>query len=88
LWPIVPPSTLDDTIDARSEAVALTALHKRPDNRYPSMKEMLHDLDDLRAGGGGTVFCHRPIAEPDAYEPQGPVAKGAPIEPPARRRLV
>lgn len=77
LFPVPSLLEVDAAIDPRLDAITRTAMRKRPENRYASMTEMLHDLEDLRAARGGAAFAERAIVEPDVYEPVGMIAKGA-----------
>ena len=45
--PIPPPSWLVDDLDRRLDAVVVRATKKAPENRYPSMKALLSDLDAI-----------------------------------------
>ncbi|MEZ4300635.1 MAG: serine/threonine-protein kinase [Polyangiaceae bacterium] len=69
-----PPRELNPEIPEDLAAIITTALRKRPYNRYPSMDRMLTDLEIFRARRGTPMFAHKPIAPPDTYEPQGPIA--------------
>jgi eukaryotic-like serine/threonine-protein kinase len=71
--PVPPPSWLLDGLDPDLEAVVLRAVSKHPDNRYPSVDELLGDLETLMGLGpmGGRLFAlgARPRAA-DVYIPQ------------------
>jgi len=43
--PIIPPSRLNVRVDPLLDQCLLRALDLKPENRYPSAKEMLHDLN-------------------------------------------
>jgi len=43
-----PPETLDDSIPPQISRIVLRALEKDPERRYPSVHEMLRDLEKLR----------------------------------------
>ena len=77
LLPPTPPRHWAQDIDPRLETIVTAALRKRPENRYPSMKKMVADLEIVRARRDVPLFAERVIAEPDIYEPVGPIAKGA-----------
>jgi serine/threonine protein kinase len=55
------------------EAMILHALHKRPDNRYPSMEAFVEDLDRVTAGRPPRLALQPPSA-PDVYSPVTPFA--------------
>ena len=65
-----PPSWLEDDLDPRVERVILTATRKNPDNRYPSMQELLDDLDALIGVSESEVSQRPPPVGPDAYPPR------------------
>ena len=68
--PAPPPSWLDEGMDPMIERVILSAMRKRPENRYETMAAMLDDLEraaHLREGG---PHGHRLVTEPDVFEPQ------------------
>ncbi len=77
LLPPTPPRHWNPAVDARLETIVTSALRKMPENRYPSMKKMLADLEIVRARRTVPLFAERAIKEPDIYEPVGPIAKGA-----------
>lgn len=74
LLPPRPPEEVNPELDRDVAAIITAAMRKRPYNRYPSMDKMLTDLETVRAQRGSPRFAHKPIALPDAYEPQGPIA--------------
>ncbi len=77
LEPLVPPADRDASIDALDSAILLTAMRKRPSNRYASMREMKDDLEAVRAKASTVQALTKPIQEPDVYEPATPLAEGA-----------
>lgn len=77
LDPVVPPGERDPSIDPRLSAIILTAMRKRPENRYTTMRVMKNDLEVVRAGPGGVLAETRAPVEPDVYEPKTPIAEGA-----------
>ena len=77
LDPVVPPRERDASIDPRLAAILLTAMRKRPANRYATMREMKADLEIVRAGEGNVAAETKAVQEPDVYEPQTPLAAGA-----------
>ena len=67
--PAPPPSWLDEGMDPMIERVILSAIRKRPENRYETMAAMLDDLErasHLREGG---PHGHALVREPDVFEP-------------------
>jgi eukaryotic-like serine/threonine-protein kinase len=72
--PPVPPSSIDPEIDPRIEAVILTAMRKLPRNRYPSMEDLLEDLQRLRKERDGEP-ASATLLETDVYVPQSAYAK-------------
>ena len=67
--PAPPPSWLDEGMDPMVERVILSAIRKRPENRYPTMEAMLADLEraaHLREGG---PHGQKLVTEPDVFEP-------------------
>ncbi|MEO7094741.1 MAG: serine/threonine-protein kinase, partial [Polyangiales bacterium] len=68
--PAPPPSWLDEGMDPMIERVILSAMRKRPENRYDTMAAMLDDLErasHLREGGPHG----KPLVnEPDVFEPR------------------
>lgn len=77
LDPVVPLTERDPTVDERVSAILLTAMRKRPDNRYSTMRAMKEDLEIVRAGKGEVAAASKRIQEPDVYEPVTPIARGA-----------
>jgi eukaryotic-like serine/threonine-protein kinase len=77
LCPILPPTTHDPALDPRLNAIVMTAMRKRPDNRYATMREMKADLEVVRAGDGGVLATEKAVQEPDVYEPVSLIAQGA-----------
>jgi serine/threonine-protein kinase len=66
------PSEVAPDIDARTEAVIMTATQKDPANRYPSMQELFDDLG--RLAQRDAALHARPVDE-DAYQPQSQMGK-------------
>jgi serine/threonine-protein kinase len=71
------PTELRPGLDPRLEAVILTALRKRPENRYPSMSALFEDLERILGQREGGVSPRPVVAAPDHYEPVGRSARGA-----------
>jgi len=72
-----PPTGVRPGLDPRLEVVILTALRKRPDNRYPSMAALLEDLERILGQREGEL---RPLplrSAPDEYQPVGRSARDA-----------
>ena len=69
-----PATAIVPGLDPRLEAIIETALHKLPRNRYPSMEDMLEDLERLLGQRSGNLAASSPF-EPDVYRPQGAYAK-------------
>jgi eukaryotic-like serine/threonine-protein kinase len=72
--PPAPPSSLDPAIDRRIETVIMTAMRKLPRNRYPSMEDLLEDLQRLRKEKAGEI-ASASVFEADVYVPQSAYAK-------------
>jgi len=53
--PPPPPRTVNDQIPAALENVILRGLQKEPAQRYQSVEEMAHDLDEVSAGYEATA---------------------------------
>lgn len=76
--PAPPPTWLNESIDPGTEAVILRAMRKHPENRYPSMRALMDDLDALvglsprrdRVVVGGPL-----VHDPDVYRPQNPKSR-------------
>jgi serine/threonine-protein kinase len=71
------PAILKPGVDPRFEAVILTALRKRPENRYPSMSLLLEDLERILGRREGDVAPGPLRATPDRYQPVSPMAREA-----------
>ncbi len=70
------PSLAKPGLDPRLEAVILTALRKRPENRYPTMAAMAEDLERILGQRGGSVEPGPLRLEPDLYTATNPSAQG------------
>ena len=73
--PPAPLSWLAEEIEPDLEAIVMRALSKAPENRYPSMTELIADLRSYRSGG--LLFARLPLSEPDAYLPRSANARAA-----------
>ncbi len=71
------PSLVKPGIDPRLEADILTAMRKRPENRYPSMTALEEDLERILGLRDGAVVPAPVRREPDCYEAVSPSARGA-----------
>jgi serine/threonine-protein kinase len=70
-----PASWLVDQLDEGIDTLILTAVRKNPENRYPSMRAMLEDIERLISGAAPRgVPLHR---TPDAYEPRSALGRSA-----------
>ena len=67
------PSTLVRALDLRVEQLILTTIRKLPRNRYPSMEDLLVDIDRILDSSTGDVGV--PPWEDDVYVPQTPYAR-------------
>jgi serine/threonine-protein kinase len=77
LSPAPPPSWLNEAMDPRIELVMLTAMRKHPENRYPTMDDLLADMEII-LGLRPEQPVARPLQrDPDRYEPQTPRAREA-----------
>jgi len=66
--PMPPPSWLVDGLDPGLEAIVLRCTRKHPDNRYPSMRAVLEDLECV---ANGTPISDLPLQrEPDLFKPR------------------
>jgi serine/threonine-protein kinase len=66
--PLPPPSWLVDDLDPGLELIVLRCTRKHPDNRYPSMSAVLHDLECV---ANGTEVSALPLQrEPDLFKPR------------------
>jgi serine/threonine-protein kinase len=68
------PSAKVPELDARVEAVILTAMRKLPRNRYPSMEDFLEDIDRLIQGNLDELAAGI-LWETDVYRPQSAYAR-------------
>lgn len=71
------PSSRCPGLDPRIDRVVLAMLRKRPDNRYPTMQALLEDVERLLGERAGEIAPPPLVIEPDAYEPQNPMARTA-----------
>jgi eukaryotic-like serine/threonine-protein kinase len=69
-----PPSSHVPMLDPRLETIIQTAMRKLPRNRYPSMEDMLEDLERLLGQRTGNLAAGTTL-EADVYRPQGAYAK-------------
>jgi eukaryotic-like serine/threonine-protein kinase len=69
------PSLLEPTVDPRLEAVILTAIRKRPENRYSTMTALGEDLERILGQREGTVVPAPLARAPDLYEAITPSAR-------------
>jgi serine/threonine-protein kinase len=73
--PTPPPSWLIEHIDPDLEQVILRCVRKHPDNRYPSMRHVLEDLESIAAGG---EISELPLKrDPDVYKPRNSLGRQA-----------
>jgi len=75
---VAPPRPRDvrPDLDPRLEAVILTAMRKRPENRYPSMQALLEDIERILGERGGDLLASAPSPRaPDLYVPVIPFAQ-------------
>jgi serine/threonine protein kinase len=71
------PTLIRPGLDPRLEAVILTALRKRPENRYPTMAALGDDLDRILGQRDGAVVPAPWSLVPDLYEAVIPTARAA-----------
>jgi serine/threonine-protein kinase len=77
---VEPPPPLaerDPALAGPLDQVVRTALRKRPDNRHPSMAELLADLERVAEGASDELFAGPPHHEPDMYVPTSSFARHA-----------
>lgn len=77
LSPAPPPSWLNDAMDPRIERIMLTAMRKHPENRYPTMEDLLVDMEIILGMSPGQPSARPLEHDPDRYEPQTPRAREA-----------
>jgi serine/threonine protein kinase len=70
-----PPSWLVDQLDQSIDTLVLTAVRKHPDNRYPTMKALLEDIERVSNGQPARGVELRRL--PDLYEPKSELGKSA-----------
>lgn len=63
------PSRVRPGLDLRIDDVILTAMRKRPENRYPTMAALLEDLERILGRREGPVMEGPMRVLPDLYEP-------------------
>ncbi len=73
--PTPPPSWLVDGMDGELEAIVLRCVRKHPDNRYPSMRAVLDDLE--RVANGEEISDLPLVRDPDVYKPHNLSAREA-----------
>ncbi|GIW72332.1 MAG: hypothetical protein KatS3mg102_1874 [Planctomycetota bacterium] len=77
--PVVPPHQLRPEIPESVSAIVCRMLAKSPEDRYPTAKELLHDLERVREGATLTVALPARAAEQPAAawgeEPLPPMAE-------------
>jgi eukaryotic-like serine/threonine-protein kinase len=73
--PAPPPSWLHESLDPRLEAIILTALRKRPENRYASMVDLIADLDRILGVRAGRKTGLGLRHAPDVYAPTSEKAR-------------
>jgi serine/threonine-protein kinase len=71
------PAALRPGLDPRLEAVILTCLRKRPENRQPTMAAVAEDLERILGERGGEVAEGPLRATPDLYQAVKPNARAA-----------
>jgi serine/threonine-protein kinase len=71
------PSRLKPGLDPRLDAVILTAMRKRPENRYPSMAALAEDLERILGRREGAVVPAPMTRTPDLFEAVTPSARAA-----------
>jgi eukaryotic-like serine/threonine-protein kinase len=69
------PTLAKPGLDPRLEAVILTAMRKRPENRYPSMAAFAEDLERILGEREGSVLARPLYVDPDLYEAVTPPAQ-------------
>ena len=75
LTPPTPPSERVAELDARFDAVVLTAMRKLPRNRYPTMDDFEDALAALLGERSGELPLTAELWEPDVYVPYSPYAR-------------
>jgi eukaryotic-like serine/threonine-protein kinase len=71
----VSPSARRRDIPSAVDAIVMSALRKRPSNRYPSMQDLLEDIERVTGKRSGPVTADL-VAWDDVYEPMTPFSKG------------
>jgi serine/threonine-protein kinase len=75
--PLPLPSARRPGLDPRLDRVVLSAIRKRPDNRYPTMNALLEDVERLLGHRGGELTAPEPKLDPDVYEALSPMSRTA-----------
>jgi len=70
--PVPPASWLNESLDPRLDAIIARATRKHPVNRYPSMGDLLADLDIVADDSPSAITQALLQVEPDVYEPTNP----------------
>jgi serine/threonine-protein kinase len=68
------PGERNRDIPRHVEAIVMSALRKRPSNRYPSMQDLLEDLERVAGKRAGEVTANL-VPWEDVYEPRTPFSK-------------
>ncbi len=71
------PTAIRPSLDPRVDRVILTAMRKRPENRYPSMAALGADLERVLGERPGDLEAPPLVEEPDLYEPANPMSRTA-----------
>jgi eukaryotic-like serine/threonine-protein kinase len=71
----VSPSVRRRDVPVAVDAIVMSALRKLPSNRYPSMQDLLEDIERATGKRGGTVTADL-VAWDDVYEPMTSFSKG------------
>jgi serine/threonine-protein kinase len=71
------PTSIRPSLDPRVDRVVLTAMRKRPENRYPSMAALAADLERVLGERPGELQAPPLQIEPDLYEPANPMSRTA-----------
>ncbi len=71
----VSPSSRRRDVPQAVDAIIMSALRKRPSNRYPSMQDLVEDVERVTGRRSGQVTADL-VAWEDVYEPQTPFSRG------------